>query len=205
VARVKKAFAAIILACMVFGFPGLVFAQDAENIVTVSKEVPRINSYIPRGTLIEAQLITGVNSGENGVNDVAYFKLTQNVIINGVVVLPSGTVGSAVVTVVKPATFLGKSGRIELQARPIQALNGAVVPLTLDIKKFGSKTSEDFGYEALSLYIAGIHQLGNFYSGFHGGEADIPAGTKFQVGVDVDADLWCTPDRLDVVMVKAVR
>jgi hypothetical protein len=170
--------------------------------VYVSHQIPAGNAYIPQGTLIEAELITGVNSQDNGVNDIAYFKLRQNVIINGVVVLPAGTVGNATVTAAKPAKFLGRKGGIELKITSIQALNGAVVPLSLDLKKSADTPDHYIPYLLLGLYDLGYKKLSMYAAAIHGEDQEIPAGTKFQVVVDADADLGCTPDRLAVVMIK---
>ncbi|HMM22978.1 MAG TPA: hypothetical protein PKA10_19895 [Selenomonadales bacterium] len=190
---------ALIVACLmlaVFAGPALAYS------VSVSNSGPSGNVYIPKGTLIDAELITGVNSGENGAHDIAYFKIKQNVIVNGVVVLPSGTVGCVYVTSADSANFLGKRGKLQLKISNIQALNGAIVPLTFEIKKYGGIVDKNLPYQLLAMYSSGIHKLGLLSGRYPGGEAEIPAGTKFQVAVDYDADLGCTPDMLEAVMVK---
>ncbi|MDR3564185.1 MAG: hypothetical protein P4N59_22500 [Negativicutes bacterium] len=169
--------------------------------VTVSNAVPG-NAYIPKGTLINAELISGVNSVDNDVSDVAYFRVLQNVVVNGVVVLPSGTVGNAVVTAVKRSGYLGREGGIEMRARYVQALNGAVIPLTLDIKKYGGKDDKYLPYLWASLYELGYTKFAVFSGALRGADQEIASGTKFQVAVDYDTDLGCTPDRLPFVMVK---
>lgn len=195
----KRYVVTALLTCFLVSLlTGSVFAYS----VSVSDQIPRGNAYIPKGTLIEAELITGVNSAENDVGDIAYFKLNQNVIINGVVVLPSGTVGNAFVTAVQPANFLGIGGGIELTIRSIQALNGAEVPLTFDIKKYGSKAENYYPYLILGAYAVGAHTLAMYSAAIHGEDREIPVGTKFKVLVETDVDLGCTPDRLAGVMIK---
>lgn len=174
----------------------------AANSVVVSGEIPPGNAFIPKGTLIEAELITGVKSDESSVHDVAYFRLRQNVMVNGVVVLPAGTVGNAQVTAAKAAGFFGREGRIELKISSVQALNGSTVPLTLDIKKFGGTDDRNMLYFILAFNELGYERLAKAIIIFHGEDREIPAGTRFQVAVDADADLGCRPDRLAVVMVK---
>lgn len=195
----RRSLTAFFIACLLL----IVFAGSAlAYSVAVSNSGPKGNVYIPKGTLIDAELITGVNSGDNGTHDVAYFKVKQNVIVNGVVVLPSGTVGNVYVTSAEAASFLGKRGKLQLKINNIQALNGAIVPLTFEIQKYGGPVDKDLPYQLLSMYVSGVHRLGLLAGGLRGGEAEIPAGTKFQVAVDYDADLGCTPDMLEAVMVK---
>lgn len=175
---------------------------SASASVSVTSGIPAGNAYIPQGTLIEAELITGVKSDDSSVHDVAYFRTRQNVIVDGVVVLPAGTVGNAQVTAAKPAGFFGREGRIELKITSIQAPNGVTIPLTLDIKKYGGLDDRNILYLILALYDAGYQKLAKVAAAYHGEDKEIPAGTRFQVAVDADADLGCTSDRLAVVMVK---
>lgn len=195
----KRIVTAILIGCfLAVNFTGVALADG----VAVTTGVPAGNAFIPRGTLIDAELISTVNSGDNWVRDFAYFRIRQNILVNGVVVLPRGTVGAAQVTVAEPASFLGKRGRLELQVRHIQALNGALIPVTLDIKKYGGPMDKDLPFLLLSLYTFNAHKLGKLYPAYRGGEAELPAGMNFQLAVDDDADLECTPERLAVVMVK---
>lgn len=195
----RKSLASLFIFCLLLA---VLSGAALANSAYVSYEIPPGNAYIPKGTLIEAELITGVNSSDNGVNDIAYFKLRQNVIINGVVVLPAGTVGNATVTAAKPAKFLARQGGIELKITSIQALNGAVVPLSLDLKKSADTPDHYIPYLLLGLYDLGYKKLSWYAAAIHGEDREIPAGTQFQVMVDTDADLGCTPDRLAVVMIK---
>ena len=180
----------------------LVAGGTSAGNVSVTGGIPPGNAYIPQGTLIDAELITGVKSDDSSVHDVAYFKTKQNVIVDGVVVLPAGTVGNAQVTAAKPAGFFGREGRIELRITSIQAPNGAIIPLTHDIKKYGGQDERNILYLILAIYDAGYQKLAKAAAAYHGDDKEMPAGTRFQVAVDTDADLGCTPDRLAVVMVK---
>lgn len=191
------AIVAVTLAAAVFAGPA------AANTVVVSNELPRGgNAYIPKGTVIDVEMMTTVSSNENDVNDVAYFKLLQHVVVNGVVVLPAGTVGNAYVSRAKPAGFFGQRGGIELQIRTVQALNGAVVPVTMDIKKYNGTADHYIPFLLLGLYRAGFEKLAAYAAAYQWENQVIPAGTRFLVAVQADADLGCTPDRLPVVMIR---
>ena len=162
-------------------------AQDVQNtaVPVVTNLVPG-DVYIPKGTIVQCEIVTPVNSGVNNVGDRVVFKTTENIVINGIIVVPQGTSGEAVVKSVKRAGAWGKGGGIELEAKNTKTLNNIEVPLTLDTKKYG-------GGKAMVVpwLLVGV------FSGFiHGKNQDIPAGTRFTVAVDSDVDLGVKPEAL---------
>lgn len=185
----KKCHLAIILTIIVSLLStSVAFAAQAVEEATkpvVSSVIPG-NVFIPRGTMIKAELLQGVNSGKNNVGDKVIFKTTESVVVNGVVVIPKGTTGDAVVASVKRAGSWGKGGGIELEANNTKTVNNVEVPLSLDTKKYGG------GQGMLVPWL-----LVGVFSGFiKGKNQDIPAGTKFSVAVDSDVDLGVTPELL---------
>lgn len=171
-------------------------AQETQATVApkVSSVIPG-NVYIPRGTMLQAELLTGVNSGRNNVGDKAMFKITENLVINGVIVIPQGTSGEAVVKSVKKAGSFGKGGGIELEAKNTKTLNNIEVPLSLDTKKYGG------GQGMVVPWI-----LVGVFSGFiKGKNQDIPMGTKFSVAVDSDVDLGVNSELLPEAMKNIVK
>lgn len=193
-----RVFCTILLTTFLLVFAGQASAYTAN----VSDELPSGKVIIPKGTLIEAELISGGNSDNNDVHDIIYFKLKQNVIINGIVVLPSGTVGNAYVTTVRHSGFLGTPGGIALRVNAVQALNGATVPLTAELNKYQEYPSMYAAYLLLGFWDAGFHKLAKYSAFIHGQEAEFKPGAKFMVAVDGDADLGCTVDQLPVMMIK---
>lgn len=165
-------------------------SQDVQSAVApvvpvVSNVVPG-NVYIPKGTMIQCVILTPVNSGVNNVGDRVTFKTIDNLVINGVVTIPSGTAGEAIVKSVKRAGAWGKGGGIELEAKSTRTINNIEVPLSLDTKKYG-------GGEAMVVPFVLI----GVFSGFvRGKNQDIPTGTKFTVAVDADVDLGVKPEEL---------
>jgi hypothetical protein len=201
----KKSVTAVLVTCLLLAsLSGLASASG----VTVGNGVLSGNASIPKGTVIDAEIITPANSRDCDVNDVIYFRTLQTVAVNGVVVVPSGSVGQALVTAVRPTGFFGQGGGIEIRARYIQALNGAIIPLTLDVKQEGRSNLLFVPFAAMILrHYEGFTFKESIGGGglIHGTEADVPSGTKFQVAVQTDADLGCSVSQLPYVMVKTVR
>ena len=201
----RKSITATLISCLLLAsLSGLALAGG----VTVGNGVLAGNACIPQGTLIDAEIITAANSRDFDVNDVVYFRTLQAVAVNGVVVIPSGSVGQAIVTAVRPAGFFGQGGGIEIRARYVQALNGSIIPLTLDVKQEGRSNTLYFPFAAMILRHYGSLSFDQSVVGaglIHGAEANVSSGTKFQVAVQTDADLGCTASQLPYVMVKVIR
>ena len=161
------------------------------NSPQISNLIPG-DIYIPKGTLIKAEIVTPVNSGKNKVNDIVMFKTDESIVINGVEVIPRGTTGEAVVSKIQKAGAWGKGGKVELTAKNIKTLNDIDVPLTLDVQKSGGGAN----------MVLGVIGLGIFSGFLHGADQDIPTGTKFQVAVESDTDLHATDETLKDVMGK---
>jgi hypothetical protein len=185
---VKKALSLLVVLMFLCS---TIVAPVMANTPQVSTVLPG-NVYIPKGTLVKAELITSVNSGKNKVNDVVLFKTTEALILNGTEVIPKGTTGEAIVSKIKKAGAFGKGGGIELQARSIKTLNGVDAPLTMDVQKYGG------GQGMLVPWL-----LVGVFSGFITGKnQDIPAGTKFQVAIDSDTDLGVPVGKLAEAMAE---
>ena len=166
----------------------------AASATLVISSVVTGNVYIPKGTMIKCETITPVNSGVNNVGDRVAFKTVESLVVNGVIVIPSGTAGEAIVKSVKRAGAWGKGGGIELEAKSTKTVNNIEVPLSLDTKKYG-------GGQAMVVpwLLIGI------FSGFiHGKNQDIPTGTKFTAAIDADVDLGVKPELLAETMKSPV-
>jgi hypothetical protein len=184
--RVSKILAFAMIMVFVCNLVGFASPPQVSNLIPG-------NVYIPKGTLIKTEIITPANSGKNKVNDIIMFKTTEAIIINGVEVIPKGTIGEAIVTKVSPAGSWGKGGKIQIAAKSLKTLNGIEVPLILDAQKNGGGAN----------MVLGVLAFGIFSGFLNGSNQDIPAGTKFQVAVESDTDLQVTNENLAEAMNKS--
>lgn len=200
----KKIFRILVTGIVALSLVGSTICFAAEDAKTASAPAAQVtpvvssiipgNVYIPKGTMVQCETINGVNSGVNNVGDRVAFKTLESVVVNGVVIIPKGTAGEAIVKNVKRAGAWGKGGGIELEARHTKTINNIDVPLSLDTKKYG-------GGQAMVVpwLLVGV------FSGFiRGKNQDIPSGTKFTVAVDADVDLGVKPEGLADAMKSPV-
>ena len=165
--------------------------QAAAQKVTVANVMPG-HIYIPKKTMLNVELIEPANSKTHKKNQQVEFKTTENLIINGVVVIPKGTVGMGYVYEVQKAGGFGRKGVLRIAGKEIKTLNNVSVPLR---KGLEGKGKTDGGAVAVA---AAVSLVGGLF--MKGSNINYPAGTDFQVEVRDNVDLGVTPEELKDAM-----
>ena len=165
--------------------------QAAAQKVTIANVLPG-HIYIPKKTMLNVELIEPTNSKTHKKNQQVEFKTTENLIINGVVVIPKGTVGMGYVYEVQKAGGFGRKGVLRIAGKEIKTLNNVSVPLR---KGLEGKGKTDGGAVAVA---AAVSLVGGLF--MKGSNINYPAGTDFQVEVRDNVDLGVTPEELKDAM-----
>ena len=165
--------------------------QAAAQKVTTANVLPG-HIYIPKKTMLNVELIEPANSKTHKKNQQVEFKTTENLIINGVVVIPKGTVGMGYVYEVQKAGGFGRKGVLRIAGKEIKTLNNVNVPLR---KGLEGKGKTDGGAVAVA---AAVSLVGGLF--MKGSNINYPAGTDFQVEVRDNVDLGVTPEELKDAM-----
>lgn len=165
--------------------------QAAAQKVKLANVLPG-HIYIPKKTMLNVELIEPANSKTHKKNQQVEFKTTENLIINGVVVIPKGTVGMGYVYEVQKAGGFGRKGVLRIAGKEIKTLNNVSVPLR---KGLEGKGKTDGGAVAVA---AAVSLVGGLF--MKGSNINYPAGTDFQVEVRDNVDLGVTPEELKDAM-----
>lgn len=165
--------------------------QAVAQKVTIANVLPG-HIYIPKKTMLNVELIEPANSKTHKKNQQVEFKTTENLIINGVVVIPKGTVGMGYVYEVQKAGGFGRKGVLRIAGKEIKTLNNVSVPLR---KGLEGKGKTDGGAVAVA---AAVSLVGGLF--MKGSNINYPAGTDFQVEVRDNVDLGVTPEELKDAM-----
>lgn len=165
--------------------------QAAAQKVTIANVMPG-HIYIPKKNMLNVELIEPANSKTHKKNQQVEFKTTENLIINGVVVIPKGTVGMGYVYEVQKAGGFGRKGVLRIAGKEIKTLNNVSVPLR---KGLEGKGKTDGGAVAVA---AAVSLVGGLF--MKGSNINYPAGTDFQVEVRGNVDLGVTPEELKDAM-----
>jgi hypothetical protein len=111
-----------------------VLAMKAENIFSLcfKENKPQVEEIIvPAGTLVPVSFLSSLSSKDNKMGDTFNFQITENIFIDNKLVIPNNTVGVGEVANVKKATILSRAGKLELEFKPISALDGTSISLIL--------------------------------------------------------------------------
>lgn len=165
--------------------------QAAAQKVTIANVLPG-HIYIPKKTMLNVELIEPANSKTHKKNQQVEFKTTENLIINGVVVIPKGTVGMGYVYEVQKAGGFGRKGVLRIAGKEIKTLNNVSVPLRKGLEGKGKTDGGAVAVAAVVSLVGGLFMKGS--------NIKYPAGTDFQVEVRDNVDLGVTPEELKDAM-----
>lgn len=122
-----------------------------------------------------------LTSKTNHVGDEVELKTLDNIIINDVVVVPTGSRVSGKITKCTSSGLFGRAGKLEFAINSVKSINGIEIPLQYtDLREAGSDDGAVAVFAAVSI-IGGIFMKGKNVS--------FPAGTKMAAKVVADTDL----------------
>lgn len=163
----------------------------SEVSMTQSSVLPG-HLYIPKKTVLKVKLIHDASSKKQKKNEIIPFEMSENLIINNVVVIPKGKRGLGYVYEAQKAAGFGRKGVLRIAGEEIETINGIKVPLRKGLQGKGKTDG------AAPAVAAAVTLVGGFF--MKGSNIDYKAGTEFEVEVMEDVDLQATPDNLAEVM-----
>jgi len=160
-------------------------SQRAEKLMmdiwgTTKLDVKRVN--LSAQTLVKVALSKTLDSATAEVGDEVIYRVTEDVMVDGRVVIPAGTTSVARVSEVTAAGRLGKDGRILIDFGSVLALDGTPIRLKVDERATEKNRSLEL---AAGASMAGIILLGpvGLVGGYfvRGKDVQIEANTQFYV------------------------
>jgi len=148
--------------------------------------------YIPRGIKFQVELVNPASSKKQKKNEMIPIRITDNLIVNDVIVVPAGTIGKAYVYEAQKAGGFGRKGVLRIAGQEIKTINGVKIPLRLGLQGTGYQDGGAIAVAAAVSLIGGIFMKGS--------NVDYPAGTTFDVEIRSNVDLGCKPEELAQVM-----
>ncbi|PWM76608.1 MAG: hypothetical protein DBY32_10795 [Phascolarctobacterium sp.] len=166
--------------------------EKNKNKIQVIQGVENGHIYIPKGTKLNVELLEAASSKKLKKNQLVEFKMVENLIINGVIVIPKDTIGIGYVYEVQKAGGFGRKGVLRIAGKEIKTINNITVPLK---KGLEGKGKTDGGAVAVA---AAVSLVGGLF--MKGTNIEYPAGTNFEVEVRNNVDLQTTPGNLKEAM-----
>lgn len=139
---------------------------------------------VPKGHPVRIRLVKEVSSERSKKGESVPFEVSQDVIVDGILVIPKGEDGQLIIADAVPAGRLGRDGKVELDVREVSGMDGTRVRLAMD--EGAQKLNESLQL-AVGASIAGFAILGpvGVLGGLliQGKAVELPAGTEFYVSV----------------------
>jgi hypothetical protein len=171
-----------------------VLAMRAEKIFNVIFEEgrPTIREItVPAGTLIPVKLLEDIGSKKSDDGDIFKYQVAEDIVYAGSVIIPKDTVGKGEVLKAKRASILLRKGKLEVDFRYIEAVDGT--PLRLIMGENAEEENSRIGI-AVGASIAGLIILSNpigLVAGalIPGKNITLEEGTKLHLEVAGDTNL----------------
>jgi hypothetical protein len=158
------------------GMPTLAAAQEAKAEAAATVKV-----QIPVGTVVDLTFDTLVTPATAAVGQTVTLKVTNDVKVNGKVVIAAGTTATGEVVAEAKSGAIGKEASISVTAKQVAAVDGTVVPLS------GTKAVSGEGHETSSIVITLLCCILGLLQ--HGGKAEIPAGSTLRTTVAAPVEI----------------
>lgn len=165
--------------------------QKSSPSITIDNVLPG-HIYIPKKTVLKVELVETANSKTHKENQEVEIRLIENLIINGVLIIPKGTIGTGYVYKSRKAGGFGRKGLLQIAGKEFKTINNISVPLK---KGLSGKGKTDGG---AAVVAAAVSVVGGLF--MKGSNINYPAGTNFEVEVRENVDLMATEENLAEVM-----
>jgi hypothetical protein len=166
---------------------GLVFSV-APAIALAQPNVRLIK--VPDATAVRLSLTESLNSGTSQVDDPARFEVTEDVMVQGVVVIPSGSTAVGHVVEVEPKRRLGRAGKLNLALDYVKGIDGSNLRLRA--------TSNRKGEDKTGTVIVGTVLLSPLFLIMRGKDVSFPKGTSITAYIDGDRQVTLPVPTTDV-------
>lgn len=166
--------------------------EDADKKNQNTEVIPKGHAYVAEDTILRVRLTEEISSKTMHKGDRVPLVLQDNLIINGVVVIPEGTEVTGIVTKAKKNGMFGRSGKLEFSINSVRTINGIDIPLQYLIKK---EAGSDGGAVAVATAVS---LIGGLF--MKGKNVSFPEGSVFEARVTKDTDLNVALDHLAEAM-----
>jgi len=146
--------------------------------VTPGKATPALNGFgLEDGTPIKLRLTRNLSSGSDRKGDTVDFEVTEDVVVDGVVVIPRGGIAWATITEAQPKRRMGRGGKLDVNIDSVRLKDGERVPLRA-VRE--DKGGGHVGAMTGAMVATGIvfFPAAPLFLFMHGKDINIPKGTE---------------------------
>jgi hypothetical protein len=135
---------------------------------------------LPPGTAITVETLYPISSADFTVNNTIAFSVAHPVYVDGVLLIPRGTIARAKIVKLKKAGSFGRGGALTIQMEQIVAIDGTRIPVQLTAEAEGGNRSGAMavGAAATSALIFPYTAPAAIVWGFKKGDDAVIRGSK---------------------------
>lgn len=133
--------------------------KNLVQLLWAADDVRTESTLLDKETLVKIKLEETIDSGKNKVNDPVPFVVTQDVVIDGKLVILKGTKGVGTITEINPAGRLGRDGKLKVDFGTIEAVDGT--PVRLNIADKSQKENQSLQLAAGASMVGVLLLAGN--------------------------------------------
>jgi hypothetical protein len=148
---------------------------------TAAKEptpAPALNGFgLEDGTPVKLRLTRNLSSATDKKDDKVDFEVVEDVIVDGIVVIPRGGIAWATITEAQPKRRMGRGGKLDVNIDTVRLKDGEKVPLRA-VKE--NKGGGHVGAMTGAMVATGIvfFPAAPLFLFMHGKDINIPKGTE---------------------------
>ena len=134
---------------------------------------------IAKDTLVKIKLTTPLDSRTSRVGDLVAYQASEDVYVNGLLVIAKGALGSGKITKLERAQNFGRDAQLEIDFENIKAIDGTTLATFLGEKAKEETRSMATAAGATMVGLVVLGPVGIVTGAFvHGKELTVPAGAE---------------------------
>jgi hypothetical protein len=140
--------------------------------------IPSLNGFgLEDGMPIKLRLTRNLSSGSDRKGDTVDFEVTEDVTVDGIVVIPRGGIAWATITEAQPKRRMGRGGKLDVNIDSVRLKDGEKVPLRA-VRE--DKGGGHVGAMTGAMVATGIvfFPAAPLFLFMHGKDINIPKGTE---------------------------
>lgn len=171
----------VLCATVIFTLGVLLSNGVSANGTDSASEITQQKICISKGTVIQIQADDAISSQSHQLNNKVNFTVVEDIKVDDIIIVPSGTKVEGIVTKSKRSAVWDKDGHLEVTFSEIHNIADTVIPVTGKLSIQGEKQNILVKYSMMGVL-------------FKGKKALIEKGTKMEVQVSentyIDRLLW---------------
>jgi hypothetical protein len=182
-------------------------AKPAATSTATTASLPGLAGFgLEDGTPVKLRLTRNLSSATDKKGDTVDFEVLEDVMANGVIVVPRGGVAWATITDAEPKRRMGRGGKLDVNVDSVRLKDGEKVPLRAvkDTKGGGHVGAMTGAMVATGIVFFPAAPLFLF---MHGKDINIPKGTEVTAyvmgNIPLERVRFVSPENTDAKLVSA--